>query len=359
MSKNIVNNTSTDTDDYISGFEYRLNGTYVIRNSYLTSDNKTTVCSASKTVGDVNFVFPYVSQVRGTTKGEGVNPRENNTDSQFRAVFTQTPLQYIGKVVLPGGTVEFWTNDNVTCLAIGRTTFVCGAMVGARFVLANTNGFDPDLILWSSSRPLTNVTVAEIVSASGEPINGMKSSERRIRLLASLIGSRVLSTYRFGDKPSQRLITKDTLERISFMIMSVANEEGIGGMREEKGFRSIKKAEKQSATMKRMAYIPIGILLFSAVALAAVDRLISLLITLKLRNDGFKRASTREVHERTRVQMSMQWFSERVCDDLRASTIFQDVSLSDVSAKHVVDGGEQWFQVLPLRSGQHQYGNAP
>ena len=332
-----------------------MNGTYVIRNSYLTSDNKTKpLFSPNLKQSETSTLCSLKSskhEARPEAKLE--SPRGNSTHSdQLRAVFSQAPYQLIGRVQLPGSHIETWVRENVTCAEPKDFGLLCGAMVGESFVLANTTRFESRLELWSFVRPLPNVTMAVIRSASGAPVGGMRTSERRIRFLASLAGSRLLTSYLRGDQPSQRLITRDTVEQTAFMIMSVANEEGIGGVREEQGFRSIKSGEKQSATMKRMAFIPIGILLCSGCSrlrIRSTDH-------AETQNNGVKPDSTGEVRARTRVKMSMQWFSERVSDDLRASSFFQSVSSSDVSAKHVVQGDEEWFQLLPLSFNQHQHG---
>ncbi|KAI0559849.1 hypothetical protein FGB62_133g07 [Gracilaria domingensis] len=321
---------------YLSGFEYRMEGEYTIRKPYLAMDNSSILCSASKTVGNVKFVVPQVFLVNSSTKAEGVYAQVNTSGSEsLGTVFKKSPFDYAGRLDTGFASGAVRENEQVVCMRTGRD-FYCAWYMENTFVLANSS------IFWSKT-PGENFTLSVVLTATGSLIDGLRSRGRRMRLVATLIGSELLTTRLGGQSLSQRLITKEKLERVAFLTLLAANEEGVGGIREQVGPRFLLSEEKQSASMKRIAFVPIAFFLGVMVLLLVSDGILSLLIWSAVFRKGAKESGSRRT---LRVETSIQWLRERVCADLVHDGIFEDITSKDISLKAIPDG----FQMLPFGS---------
>ncbi|KAI0558100.1 hypothetical protein FGB62_235g014 [Gracilaria domingensis] len=321
--------SSTDTSEaLISGYEYRMNGTYVVRKPYLGLDNTSVLCSTSKTTGRVSFVVPHVLVDANSQWIEGVYAAVNSSISgTIRDAFTNgSPFKFIS--------ISMRANDRVVCIRPRDFGYHCALYEEDSFILANTT------IFWEE-RPFDNLTISVLLRARGSGVEGLKSQERRVRLIEAVERIGFLKARLSGRSTLQRLIDKDKVERIALMTLIAANEEGVGGVRQEVGTRPILSGSKQSATMKRMALIPIVLL---AALTVATDGALRFLIARRVRGKGWQREGrgTRP----WRVDTSIQWIADRIYDDLRANGANAATLRRDVSAKMLLAR----FGILPRTS---------
>lgn len=325
--------------EFISGFEYHMEDTYVIRKPYLALDNSSVLCSVSTTIGRVSFFVPHVYLVNSSTGAEGVLALKNTSNSEnVRQSLTSGTFDSYGFV----NDVQVVASDNAVCIrSRSRSkTFLCAMYVMNAFILARTSE------IWSDRVP-DKTLLSVVLNATGQPVEGMRSRTRKLRYLATVSGNALLNTFVEGRRPSHQLVTKDKTETLALLVLVVANEEGVGGSRNKIGKRSFVIGQAQTATMKRLAFVPIAILVSFLVFLLVVEVTLSKLIASSTKNQGRKIWGCTRAG--SRADTSIQWLRERICEDLLHDGVFRNISSKELSLK-IVSGELQMLPKVPTEA---------
>lgn len=325
------------------GLQYSMNGTYTIRKPYLAMDNTSVFCSITKKTAWASFTVPRVINIRHRASTEGFDGSRNSSGfHSVSAAFSRGAFQKLGLLQLHFFLTFASANDDIVCLKPRAFGFFCAMMPDDTFTLLNVS-------LFESSHPPPEFTMAVVLQASGEAVHGLRDRDRRIRLLASLAGVRLMSAHLGGSQIGQRLVSRDELELISMMTLVAANEEGVGGIQDTLGTRIVRKGERQSATVKDFAMLPIFILLGLAVLFIFVDIAFCVLIDKISNKPGLQTAPGiwKRLSSQLRVKTSKQWLRARIAHDLNVSGANTIAHADHVAVKIVPGEGEQLLQMLP------------
>eukprot|EP00178_Gracilaria_changii_P004681 TRINITY_DN17626_c0_g1_i1.p1 TRINITY_DN17626_c0_g1~~TRINITY_DN17626_c0_g1_i1.p1 ORF type:complete len:315 (-),score=37.66 TRINITY_DN17626_c0_g1_i1:266-1210(-) len=314
-----------------------MNDSYVIRKPYLSLDNSSIVCGASKTIGHVSFVVPAVVAV-DSTKAEGVDPRGNSSDSRFRNAVAKGGFEVVRKVHTTNLKGDVWANDLVMCTWADYLGILCALKEQNRFALAIVSEF--------FQQSPTNFTISVVLEATGSPVEGLQSYERRLQYMSILADNLLLQSPHEGESASQRLISKEKLELLSMLMLVAANEEGAGGTQKTIGFRSILTGQKESVTVKRMAVIPITFLLSLFVLLVAAGVVLSVRIAL-IHQQKRNKITWREWKGAYRVESTGQWLRQKLSEDLCTDGDFEAITASDIVVKMSSSKFQEYVQILP------------
>lgn len=320
---------------YISGFQYHMADTYVIRKPYLSRDNTSILCSSSQMVAHESFLVPQVARVQGTTAAEGYlgsdydsNGPQNVRDSFMAGGFES--LFVLGRN-LRGSLIR---NDRVVCIRTNFGFTLCAVTLQDSFVVVTIP------LVFFTDAPDDDFTFSVVLEARGNATHGMRSFERRVQFISTVAASRLLDHESEVGRPSLRLVSKSKLERLALLALIVANDEGVNGLTEKTVERSIFRENKVSVTMRRIAFVPISLLLMIFASIVVIN------VVCRVRLASLAR-SLDEKREVRKVELTIQWLRQRILSDLHSDGLFEEAQASDISVKLVQSGTHEYFQILP------------
>eukprot|EP00177_Eucheuma_denticulatum_P005135 GFKZ01009358.1.p1 GENE.GFKZ01009358.1~~GFKZ01009358.1.p1 ORF type:complete len:490 (-),score=66.99 GFKZ01009358.1:192-1661(-) len=327
----------SETDGvYISGFEYRMGGSYAIRKPYLSDDNTSVVCSSSKTVADAFFLVPRVVRLGGATAAEGYLGSDYNSDGDenVRESFMAGGFEslFVLESNLRGAVIR---NEQVVCVRTNFGFTLCAINLQDSFAVVTIPR------VFFADKPEDDFTFSVVLVAQGRATEGMRSFERRVQFIAAVAGSKLLDHESEDERPSQRIVSKRKLERLALLTLIIANDEGVSGLMERTVERSILRETRVSVTMRRIAFIPISVLVIIFASIVMFDAVHGVRMTSLARSLDEKRPVCK-------VELTTQWFRQRILSDLQSDGLFEEAKVSDISVKLVQRGTDEYFQILPL-----------
>eukprot|EP00178_Gracilaria_changii_P017194 TRINITY_DN49184_c0_g1_i1.p1 TRINITY_DN49184_c0_g1~~TRINITY_DN49184_c0_g1_i1.p1 ORF type:complete len:461 (+),score=57.46 TRINITY_DN49184_c0_g1_i1:232-1614(+) len=284
------------------GRGYIWNSTFLMRKPYLGMDNTTALCGVSLQRHEARFEFPRLGLPGSIIRSDTLKTVSESSGCEQLSALFQRQSQTLSNVSVPlleQEGLHLLASNRMTCLVERETCLL----------VEDDNQY---VMVFTADGLSTLQAVA--LRASGNALLPLRDRARQQRLMIALrLNDAVNPTRKVSrSNASRRTLTRRAFIEVAQTFLVVAVEEGVAGVRARVVDRPIIRGTRQSATVRKIAAIPLFILFMLAVVLLTTD----LIIRMKVAN---QKKAVDGLVDFGRVQLTKQWMREVAVEDLRVN----------------------------------------